>query len=157
MSYFEFLGFGGVLAGFQDHNHGPLNRPVLRGHFHRGHPQKQRFKQQTGTPTSTVALIGRFPCWMDRFPTSMPPNLPYWGVSPFESSSFKCGRCCRGWSENSLSFSAANCSFVLLCKGRRSKTKQMEKSEEKLTKNVKIKLRKKLRKFPPTPPSTPTL
>ena len=48
--------------------HRPLNGRVFR---HGGGALKQPIKQPTETPTSTLALMGRFPSLMGRFPTLM--------------------------------------------------------------------------------------
>ena len=50
---------------------------LLMGHFrgavfrHDGGARKQPIKQPTAMPTSTMALMGRFPSLMGRFPTLM--------------------------------------------------------------------------------------
>ena len=47
---------------------------LLRGAVfrHGGGGRKQPIKQPTEMPTSTMALMGRFPSLMGRFPTLMP-------------------------------------------------------------------------------------
>ena len=53
--------------------HRPLNGPFQRGRCppSRGGALKQPIKKPTETPTSTLALMGRFPSLMGRFPTLM--------------------------------------------------------------------------------------
>ena len=48
-------------------NHRPLNGPFRHG----GGARKQLMKQPIDMPTSTMALMGRFPSLMGRFPTLM--------------------------------------------------------------------------------------
>ena len=54
-------------------NHRPLSLGLFRGAVfrHGGGALKQPIKQPTETPTSTLALMGRFPSLMGRFPTLM--------------------------------------------------------------------------------------
>ena len=47
--------------------------------------RKQPVKQPTETPTSTMALMGRFPSVMGRFPTSMGRFLNFVLMGPFTS------------------------------------------------------------------------
>ena len=53
-------------------SHRPLNGPFRGAVFrHGGGALKQPIKEPTETPTSTLALMGRFPSLMGRFPTLM--------------------------------------------------------------------------------------
>ena len=68
LNFFKIWALRVFLAQIIDLLMGLFRGAVFR---HGGGALKQPIKQQTETPTSTLALMGRFPSLMGRFPTLM--------------------------------------------------------------------------------------